>query len=140
MGNSVSTAPAGISAPVLEIKNMSELASLGASVIKGKIVFFNFKMNPTYIETFRAYGESGVSRVTGPAIAAKYGAIGAIVRSLASNLNDYPHTGVTVYNDSFPKIPAVAISTNDAEYLSRELMKKMFSKYGLKQIAKCFLM
>jgi hypothetical protein len=46
-----------------------------------------------------------------------------LVRSLASNLDDFPHTGTTVYNDSFPKIPAVAISTNDAEWLSAELKK-----------------
>ncbi len=132
LGNSIGTMPAGISAPIIEVRSMSDLAGLGEPVIKGKIVFFNFKMNPTYIETFRAYGESGISRVGGPAMAAKYGAIGAIVRSLAINLNDYPHTGVTVYNDSFPKIPAVAISTNDAEYLSRELMKKNVSKAWFK--------
>lgn len=132
LGNSIGTMPAGISAPIIEVRSMNDLAGLGEPVIKGKIVFFNFKMNPTYIETFRAYGESGISRVRGPAMAAKYGAIGAIIRSLAINLNDYPHTGVTVYNDSFPKIPAVAISTNDAEYLSRELMKKNVSKVWFK--------
>lgn len=132
LGNSIGTMPAGISAPIIEVRSMSDLAGLGEPVIKGKIVFFNFKMNPTYIETFRAYGESGISRVKGPAMAAKYGAIGAIIRSLAINLNDYPHTGVTVYNDSFPKIPAVAISTNDAEYLSSELMKKNVSKVWFK--------
>ncbi|MDQ6890074.1 MAG: M20/M25/M40 family metallo-hydrolase [Bacteroidota bacterium] len=128
LGNSEGTGEKGVSAPVIEVRSMNELARLGIPVIRGKIVFFNFKMNPTYIETFRAYGESGVSRVKGPATAAKYGAIGVIVRSLASNLNDYPHTGVTVYNDSLPKIPAVAISTNDAEYLSSELMKRNVTK------------
>ena len=132
LGNSVGTVSAGISAPVVEVREMSELGTLGESAIKGKIVFFNLKMNPTYIETFRAYSESAVSRVQGPAMAAKYGAIGAIVRSLAINLDDYPHTGVTLYNDSFPKIPAVAISTNDAEYLSTELMKKNVSKVWFK--------
>ncbi len=132
LGNSAGTAPAGISGTVVEVRDMSELETLGESVVKGKIVFFNFKMNPTYIETFRAYSESGVSRVSGPAMAAKYGAIGAIVRSLAINLDDYPHTGVTLYNDSFPKIPAVAISTNDAEYLTSELMKKNVSKVWFK--------
>ncbi|MEO8569198.1 MAG: M20/M25/M40 family metallo-hydrolase [Ginsengibacter sp.] len=132
LGNSAGTPPAGISAIVVEVRDMSELETLGESVVKGRIVFFNFKMNPTYIETFRAYSESGVSRVSGPAMAAKYGAIGAIVRSLAINLDDYPHTGVTLYNDSFPKIPAVAISTNDAEYLSTELMKKNVTKVWFK--------
>jgi hypothetical protein len=78
-------------------------------------------MNPTYIRTFMAYGESGVYRTRGPARAAKYGALAVMVRSLASNLDDFPHTGVTIYNDSFPKIPAVAISTNDAEWLSGQL-------------------
>ncbi len=131
LGNSVATASGGVSAPVLEVKSMEELQALGGA-IKGKIVFFNFRMNPTYIQTFKAYGESGVSRVQGPSMAAKYGAIGVIVRSLAINLNDYPHTGVTIYNDSFPKIPAVAISTNDAEYLSRELMKRNVSKVWFK--------
>jgi len=48
-----------------------------------------------------------------------------IVRSLASNLDDHPHTGATGYIDSFPKIPAVAISTNDAELLSRTLKLRM---------------
>jgi len=84
-------------------------------------------MNPTYINTFIAYGESVVARTKGPAMAAKYGAVGAIVRSMAINLDDFPHTGVTIYNDSFAKIPAVAISTNDAEYLSRQLRERTVS-------------
>jgi hypothetical protein len=127
LGNSVGTAKNGISASVIEVRSMAELPKLAAE-IKGKIVFLNFRMDPTYIQTFRAYGESGVSRTRGPALAAKYGAVGVLVRSLAINFNDFPHTGTTVYNDSFPKIPAVAISTNDAENLSKELKKKTVSK------------
>lgn len=121
LGNSEGTGKKGVTGPVVEIRSFAELDAMGTAGIKGKIVFYNFPMNPTYIRTFMAYGESGVSRTRGPAKAAKYGAIGVMVRSLASNLNDYPHTGVTVYNDSFPKIPAVAISTNDAEWLDAKL-------------------
>ncbi len=117
LGLSIGTGPKGIKAIVVEVKSFAELDKLGNSV-NGKIVFFNFKMNPTYLRTFQAYGESGIARRQGPAEASKYGATGVLVRSLAINLNDYPHTGTTVYNDSFPKIPAVAISTNDAEFLS----------------------
>ncbi|MEO6355092.1 MAG: M20/M25/M40 family metallo-hydrolase [Ferruginibacter sp.] len=125
LGNSLGTGKKGISAGVVEVRSFKELDQLGTAAIKGKIVFFNFEMNPTYIHTFRAYGESGVSRVAGPSKAASYGAIGVMVRSLASNTDDFPHTGVTDYNDSFPKIPAVAISTNDAEWLSRQLKLRM---------------
>jgi hypothetical protein len=42
------------------------------------------------------------------------------VRSLASNIDEYPHTGATQYNDSF-KIPAVAISTKQSEMISSAL-------------------
>jgi hypothetical protein len=124
LGNSIGTGDKGVKANVIEVKNFDELNKLGEKVIKGNIVFYNFPMNPTYINTFRAYGESGRYRFNGPSQAAKYGAVGCIVRSLASNVNDYPHTGVMGYNDSFPKIPAVAISTLDANYLSTALKNK----------------
>jgi carboxypeptidase Q len=127
LGNSVGTAAKGVKSTVVEVNSMQQLKELGNAGVSGKIVFFNFPMNPTYIETFRGYGESGVSRTRGPSLAARYGAIGAIVRSLAINPDDHPHTGVTIYNDSFPKIPAVAISTNDANRLSTALKNKEVS-------------
>ena len=120
LGNSEGTGKKGVTAPVIEVKSFAALEQLGDQV-KGKIVFFNFAMNPTYIATFRAYGESGIARRSGASKAAQYGAVAVMVRSLASNPDDYPHAGVLSYNDSFPKIPAVAISTNNAEWLSNEL-------------------
>ena len=125
LGNSEGTGVQGITAGVVEVKSFKELEQLGAAVIKGKIVFFNFALNPTYIKTFIAYGESGIARRAGPSKAAALGAVGVMICSLASNEDDFPHTGATVYNDSFPKIPAVAISTNDAEWLSKQLKSKI---------------
>ena len=121
LGNSLGSKSGGVSSTVVEVTSMEQLRQLGEANIKGKIVFFNIPMDPTYVRTFRAYGEAGVGRRIGPAQAAKYGAIGVMVRSLSSNIDDYPHTGATQYNDSFPKIPAVAISTKDAEWLSQQL-------------------
>ncbi len=117
LGNSEGSNGKPITGSITEVNSMEELYAAG-NTLKGKIVFFNIKMNPTYIRTFKAYGESGVGRRAGAAQAAKYGAIGVMVRSLASNIDDHPHTGALQYNDSFPKIPAVAISTADAEQLS----------------------
>ncbi|MEP7236854.1 MAG: M20/M25/M40 family metallo-hydrolase [Ferruginibacter sp.] len=125
LGNSEGTGKKGLTGAVIEVKNFDELNKLGTEGIKGKIVFFNFPMNPTYVRSFMAYGESGAYRTRGPAKAAKFGAVGVMVRSLASNLDDFPHTGTTIYNDSFPKIPAVAISTNDAEWLSKQLKNNL---------------
>ena len=123
LGNSVGTPESGASGRVVEVSSIDELERLGEKGIKGKIVFLNKPMNPMHVRTFKAYSECGIMRWGGPSIAAKYGAVAAVVRSLASNEDEYPHTGVTEYNDSFPKIPAIAISTNDAEQLS-ELLKK----------------
>jgi carboxypeptidase Q len=125
LGNSVGTGKSGITAGVVEVKSVEEIHRLGESVLDGKIVFINFVMDPTNINVFQSYGKSGIGRWGAPTIAAKYGAIGAMVRSMAINPDDFPHTGVTVYNDSFPRIPAVAISTNDANWLSNQLKRKM---------------
>ncbi|MFT3845551.1 MAG: hypothetical protein QM725_10890 [Lacibacter sp.] len=124
LGNSVGTGKKGIKAEVVEVHSFKELDELGEKGVKGKIVFYNFPMNPTNVETFRSYGEAGQYRGRGPSMAAKYGAVGAMVRSLASNIDDYPHTGTTTYNDSFPKIPAIAVSTRHAEYISNELKRR----------------
>ena len=118
LGNSEGTGGKTLSADVVEVKSMDEIKTIN---VKGKIVFINIEMNPTYIKTFRAYGESGIGRRAGAAMAAKYGAVAVMVRSLASNEDNHPHTGTTIYNDSFPKIPAVAISTKNANDLSKHL-------------------
>ena len=121
IGNTVATPTGGVSAQVVEVKSMEALAALGKKNIAGKIVFYNIEMDPTFIRTFQAYGTNGAGRRSGPAEASRYGAIGVIVRSLASNVDDHPHTGATLYNDSLPKLSAVAVSTADAEWLSKAL-------------------
>jgi len=127
LGNSEGTPAAGLRAPVIEVRNFDELEQLKDQV-KGKIVFYNYPMNARFIKTFMAYSDAGKYRSTGASRAAKYGAAAVIVRSLASNPDDHPHTGALNYDTAWPKIPAVAISTNDADLLSGALKKKMVSQ------------
>lgn len=123
LGNAVGTGPKGIKAEVVEVKNFAELDALGKEKVKGKIVFYNYRMDPRYINTFRAYGEAGIYRSQGPSRAAALGALGVIVRTLSPVLDDNPHTGATRYDEDKPKIPAVAISTNGAVELSGLIAK-----------------
>lgn len=123
LGGSIGTGPSGISAGIIEVKSFDELKMLGAGV-KGKIVFFNRPMNPTQIQTFTAYGGAVEQRANGAAEAAKLGAVAALVRSMGSNLEDYPHTGSMRYAPTVAKIPALAISTKHAELLSRLLKEE----------------
>lgn len=118
LGNSVGTGPNGLSAEVLEVKSIDELKALGSALVKGKIVFFNRAMDPKRINTFSAYGGSVDQRGAGPIEAAKLGAVAAIVRSMTTSNDDVPHTGATRIDPDGHNIPAVAISTNDANLLS----------------------
>lgn len=129
LGGSVGTGPSGISAPVIEVKTFEELASLGTENVKGKIVFFNRPMDPTQINTFVAYSGAVSQRGLGPSEAAKYGAVGVVVRSMGSTIEDYPHTGGLRYTANIAKIPAVAISTKHAEDLSQLLKTEKNLKF-----------
>lgn len=120
LGGSEPTPDTGLRAEVIEVNGIEDLENYGTDGIKGKIVFFNRPMRPELIHTFEAYGGCVDQRYSGAAEAAKYGAVGVIVRSLSHKIDEYPHTGSMSYGDlPFEKrIPAAAISTKDAEYLS----------------------
>ena len=122
LGGSVGTGSGGISAQVVEVKNFEELSQLGSKGVQGKIVYFSRPMDPSLIDTFAAYGGAVNQRGSGASEAAKYGAVGAIVRSMGSNIEEYPHTGGMRYADGVPKIPAVAISTAHGDQLSAMLV------------------
>lgn len=111
-----------LEAEVIALASMEELEKRQAE-IKGKIVYFHSVFDPTKIQTFRAYGESGVFRRSGASRAAKYGAIGIMIHSLSTAPDNAPHTGSMVYDEAYPKIPAVALGPNDAKMLY-ELAKK----------------
>jgi carboxypeptidase Q len=121
LGNSVGTGKRGISAQVIEIKNFTELENR-KDELKGKIVFYNYVFNKSLLGG--GYGDAVRYRSSGPSIAAKYGAIGVLVRSVTAAADNNPHTGALRYNDSFPKIPAFAISAYHANMLSGLLQQK----------------
>ncbi|SDS11137.1 Zn-dependent amino-or carboxypeptidase, M28 family [Opitutus sp. GAS368] len=118
LGGSVPTPAGGLRAPVVEVQS---LAALKTTDVKGKIVFFNRPMNPEYINPGLSYRDAGDQRNQGPGEAAKYGAVGALVRSLTHAHDDVPHTGATTYPPDGPKIPAAALSTIAADNLSAAL-------------------
>ncbi len=133
LGMSVGTPKDGITAQVIEVHNFDELKALGKEKVKGKIVFYNHPFDQTFINTFEAYGEAVKYRGSGASEAARYGAVASITRTMSSSDNDFPHTGAMGYNDSLPKIPCAAISTNAANLLSSILKADSKTKFFLKQ-------
>ena len=123
LGGSVPTPYGGLKAKVVEVKSFEELKELGREKIQGNIVFYNRPMQDDLIQTMRAYGGAVGQRYSGASEAAKYGAVGVVVRSMSLSQDDFPHTGAMSYGDT-PKdlrVPACAISTNGANYLSATL-------------------
>jgi hypothetical protein len=116
LGNSVGSGAKGIKAPVLRVNDFTELESK-KNDIQGKIVFYNVPFDDTLVSTFQAYGKNVVYRGTGASRAAKYGAVGVMVRSMTNAVDNVPHTGALNYSDSLHKIPAVAVGVRDVEKL-----------------------
>ena len=137
LGGSISTPISGLRANVIEVKSFDELVKV-KNEVKGKIVFFNKAMRADLVNTFQAYSEAVNQREQGAEIAAKFGAVGVIVRSLNLKLDDQPHTGAMNYG-TLPiskRIPAASISTNGAELLSSMLALNKNLKFYLKQNCK----
>ncbi len=119
LGNSEGTGPDGLVAEVIEVFGLDTLEQLGEAALRGKVVFFNRPLDPTQLNTFAAYGGAVDQRALGAARAARYGAVGVIVRSMTTSLDDVPHTGNMRYDSGGARIPAMAVSTQAAELLSR---------------------
>lgn len=121
IGGSISTGKKGVKSSIIEVHGFEELKKLGHERINGKIVFFNQPMDPKFVSPSPAYGQAVYQRVFGASEAARYGAIGVVVRSMSLSSDYLPHTGIMHYNDSLAKIPAICISTLNADSLSNLL-------------------
>jgi hypothetical protein len=114
LGGSVGTPEAGIEAPIVVVRDFSELGPQ----VKGRIVVYNHPMggsSPAIAE----YGPAVAYRGSGASRAAEFGAVGVLVRSVTANSLSTPHTGAMGYDAAWPKIPAAAITTEDADRLER---------------------
>lgn len=122
LGNSMGSGKKGVTAEIIRVYSFDELEKRKDEV-KDKIVFYNYKFNDTYINTFNAYRDAGQYRGQGPSRAAKYGAKGVIIRSLSHATDNSPHTGSTRYDSNYAKIPAAAVGLRDADWLDQQVGK-----------------
>ena len=115
LGNSIGTPAEGITAAVVSVATFDELEKLGRSGVAGKIVLFN--------APFTTYGETVAFRGSGASRAAKLGAVAALVRSVGSASLRTPHTGMLRYDETTPKIPAAAVTWEDAMAIGRMIKR-----------------
>lgn len=110
LGGSVGTGPQGIEAEVLVVSSFDELEQRAAEA-KGRIVFYNVP--------FTGYGETVRYRGAGASRAARHGAVACLIRSVGLPGLRTPHTGGVDYDPALPKIPAAALTLEDAQRLQR---------------------
>ena len=127
LGNSVGTPAEGIEAELLVVGSFDELEA-AKDAVKGRIVLFNVP--------FTTYGETVRYRGAGPSRAAALGAVAALVRSVGPPGLRTPHTGALTYDPAAPKIPAAAVTTEDADRLQRMVDRGTTLRLRLKMEAR----
>jgi hypothetical protein len=121
IGGSVATPPEGLTAQVIVVNNFEELEKLGRDKVAGKIVLFNYKFDRAMAmqgQGLAAYGAAVVYRGGGASAAARLGAVGVLVRSAGGSQNRLAHTGGLRYADGVARIPAAAVSAEDADMIA----------------------
>jgi len=110
LGGSVATPSEGIQADLLVVHSFEELDASAARA-RGAVVLFNVP--------FTNYGETVRFRSSGASRAAHHGALAVLVRSVGPPGLRLPHTGALQYAADAPRIPAAAVTTEDADRLQR---------------------
>ncbi|HYK35092.1 M20/M25/M40 family metallo-hydrolase [Alloacidobacterium sp.] len=121
LGPSVATSPDGLVADVVVADSFDALRKLPEGAVKGKILLLNEKFDKRLAaqgDGLSAYGQAVVYRGAGPSVAASLGALAVLVRSVGNADYRLPHTGATVYANGLPKIPAAAVTAEDADLLA----------------------
>jgi len=120
LGGSVATPAEGLTAEVIVVDDWKQLRALPPGFAKGKILLFNRKFNKELAAENHggaAYGDAVAYRGAGPIAGATVGAVAVLVRSVGGADYRIPHTGMTEYSDDLPKIPAAAVTAEDADLL-----------------------
>ncbi|HKQ07229.1 MAG TPA: M20/M25/M40 family metallo-hydrolase [Blastocatellia bacterium] len=121
LGGSTATAAEGVTAEVVVVNNFEALRSLGRERVAGKIVLFNTAYDKQMAAqgfAFDAYGQAVVYRGDGASEAARLGAVASLVRSVGSADYRLPHTGALRYAEDAPRIPAGAVTAEDADLMA----------------------
>jgi carboxypeptidase Q len=96
---------------VVVVESFDDLDARPDEAITGRIVLFDVP--------YQGYGRTVPYRSRGAIAAARKGAVALLVRSIGPNGMRLPHTGTMVYDESVPRIPAAAVSSEDAMMMRR---------------------
>ena len=111
LGSSIGTGPEGVTASVVVVRSFEELEALGEAKVRGKMVLYDVP--------WKGYGETNIYRTSGASRAARLGAVASLVRSMTGSSLYTPHTGNQTYASGVTRIPAAAITVEEAAWIRR---------------------
>ncbi len=120
LGGSVGT-QGPLAAEVVEFASLDTLKAAPIGSLNGKIAFVNQKM--LRAKDGSGYGPVSTLRRAGASEAAKKGAVAIVIRSVGTDSDRMPHTGMMRYDEGIAKIPAAALSAPDADLLANMLTR-----------------
>ena len=121
------TVSGSVEASVVVVHSFDELGPH----VKGKIVLYDVVM-PQGVPSIQHYGSTVPYRTQGAANAAKWGAVASLTRSVTQRSLYTLHTGAMHYKEGVPKIPAAAITGEDAAFIARLVASGTEVKLSLK--------
>lgn len=124
LGGSIGTPEGGLDAEVVEFADLEALEAAPAGSLAGRIAYIANRMQRS--RDGHGYGAAVAARSDGASEAARKGAVAVLIRSIGTDHDRLPHTGVMRYaegDDAPPRIPAAALSNPDADLLSAMLRR-----------------
>ena len=121
LGGSVATPKSGLQATIIRFDTLAALQAADPAAVKGKIAFIDHKTERHI--TGKGYGQSVGGRSRGAVAAAEKGAVAVVIRSIGTDHDRMPHTGMMRYKDGITKIPAAALSAPDADMINSMLKR-----------------
>jgi len=121
LGGSVATPSGGVTAELVVVNSFTDLKQLPPGAVKGRILLFNQPFDKQLAaqgSSLAAYERTVLYRSAAPIVAGSLGAAAALIRSVGSADYRLPHTGATYYAPEIPRIPAAAVTAEDADLLA----------------------
>jgi len=122
LGGSPSTG-GPIEGEVIQFDTLEALESAAVEDVQGKIVFLSTRMPKT--REGSGYGKAVVNRSKGPFVAAIKGASALLIRSVGTDNDRLPHTGMMSGSEAGQPVPSAALSNPDADNLMLILGREM---------------
>ena len=122
LGGSIATPVGGMQGEIIQFNSLEDLIAADPKLVKGKVAFISKKMSR--YRDGHGYSETVSARSKGASEASLKGATAILIRSVGTDSDRFPHTGMMGYREGVAPIPAAALSNPDADLIMNMLRRK----------------